>query len=54
MEQQETMPTYKPSNSEVSHCHKDTFLTANVRLVAKLVVRRKHIGIIELKKYVIL
>ena len=22
MGQQETMPTYKPSNSEVSHCHK--------------------------------
>jgi len=29
---------------------KDTFLTANVRLVAKLVVRRKHIGLIELNK----
>jgi len=29
---------------------KDTLLTANVRLVGKLVVRRKHIGLIELNK----
>jgi len=51
MEQQETMPTYKPSNSEVSHCHKRHVSDCyNVRLVAKLVVRRKHIGLIELNK----
>jgi len=29
---------------------KDTFLTATVRLVAKLVVQRKQIGLIELIK----
>jgi len=29
---------------------KDTFLTATVRLVAKQVVRRRHIGFIELNK----
>jgi len=29
---------------------KDTFLTANVCLVAKIVVRRKHLGLIELNK----
>jgi len=28
----------------------DTFLTANVRLVGKLVVRRNNIGLIELNK----
>jgi len=50
MGQQETMPAYKPSLLKYRIVTKDTFLTANACLVAKLVVRRKHIGLIELNK----